>query len=274
MDLITGAQLLKVRRCLDGAITLAGMTRLDWRRQTDSVQVAFIHARLFADYGSEVVFVDGLIDDHVKRDAFASPLGTKAYFNRRFHDCGFKSPRIVIFDTKATKKLGGRRNPGRHRLHFHGAFVLPLGWTRARLKRELGKVFGVARALGERQFHTAAPDWNQHHSFNGTQVSGPLGKLLYALAHAGTTYADLDLNEGKRSRHAPTSRRACNRMATGLARGIPSNFSAGVVFCDAASKRAGKEAFDAWMKEEKAQRGQPDRVMIAKRRKPQKRESA
>ena len=83
-------------------------------------------------------------------------------------------------------------------------------------------------------------------------MTGPLGKITYAMAHAGTTYHDLDLNDGKRSRSSSASRGGYNRKAAGLARGISSNFNADVVFCDNASKRAGKEAFDAWVKAEQA----------------------
>jgi hypothetical protein len=39
----------------------------------------------------------------------------------------------------------------------------------------------------------------------------------------------------------------CNRKAARLAQGIPSNFTAEVVFADTASKRAGKGAFEAWV---------------------------
>ncbi len=105
--------------------------------------------------------------------------------------------------------------------------------------------------MGQRQFHFTMPRWDQHYTHNDIQVFGPVGKMAYAMAHAGTTYHNLDLNEGKRSRSAPASRRACNRKASGLARGIPSNFNAEIVFCDNASKRAGKVAFEMWVKSER-----------------------
>ena len=75
---------------------------------------------------------------------------------------------------------------------------------------------------------------------------------MYAIAHAGATYRSLDLNDGKRSRRCPLVRGQCNREASRLARGIPSNFLAEVVFCNHTSKRAGKEAFEAWVKAEHA----------------------
>jgi hypothetical protein len=124
-------------------------------------------------------------------------------------------------------------------LHFHGFIELPRGWTRSSFERLLERVFGKARPMGKRQFHFSPPRWDQHYTFNDVQVTGPLGKLVYALAHAGTTYHNLGLNDGKRSRSCPAAR---------------GNFNSAIVFVDSLSKRAGKEAFDAWVKAERALR--------------------
>lgn len=102
--------------------------------------------------------------------------------------------------------------------------------------------------MGRRQFEFSRPDWDQHSSHNGTQVSGPLGKVFYSIKHAGSSYRCLDLNEdGKRSRRAPPERGRVNKRAIDLARGVPSNFNKKVVFCDQVSRRAGQEAFEAWL---------------------------
>ena len=245
--------LTEVRRYLDKAVSFNDLARRDWRRQTDCVQLAFIGARLFAELGFEVVLVDGHINDYVKRDAVDDKRGVKGFFNRRFHDCGFKSRRVVIFDTYTTHKMG-TRGSGRHKLHFHGAFELPFGWPKAELKRRLEKVFGKADVMGRRQFQFSSPRDEQHYTHNDVRVTGALGKMIYAIAHAGATYENLGLNGGKRSRSSPPSRRSCNRKATGLAKGIPSNFNREIVFCDHLSKKAGKEAFNSWVKSEQARR--------------------
>jgi hypothetical protein len=251
---LTADRLDEVRRHLDKAVSFNHLARFDWRRQTDCVQQAFIAARLFADCGTSAIFVDGHINDFVKVKALDDPrVKVKAFFNRRFHDLGFKFRRIIYFDTLATRSMG-KRGSGRHRLHFHAIFELPPGWTKADLQRLLENVFGKAAPMGQRQFHFSKPRWDQHHTHNEVQVNGPLGKLTYAMAHAGTTYHNLDLNDGKRSRSSPASRGRCNRKASALARGIPSNFNAEIVFCDHVSKRAGKEAFEAWVKSEQAMR--------------------
>lgn len=243
----TPAQLTELQRHLGKAVGLTDLTRFDWRRQTDIVQLMFIVARLFVDLTQDVVFVDGLINDHVRRQAIESKGGVKQFFNRRFHDTGFKTRRVLIFDTLGTKKMEGPGS-GRHKLHFHAVIERPSGCSDATLKLLLGKIFGVVANVGRRQFHVSEPEWSKHYTHNGIQVIGPLGKVIYALTHAGTTYANLGLNGDKRSRRSPPSRGLCNCTATGLARGIPSNFVAGVVFCDHASRRAGKESFDAWVK--------------------------
>jgi hypothetical protein len=250
---VTAECLAEVRRHLGSAVNLDHLIRSDWRRQTDCLQQTFIAARIFADCGTAAVFVDGHINDYVKYIAVNCPQGVKAFFNRRFHDAGYKGRRLVYFDTRATRKMG-RSGSGSARLHFHALIESPRGWTRGDLERVLKKVFGKATPMGQRQFHFPKPDWSKHHSHNEVQITGPLGKLAYVMAHGGTSYVDLKLTGGKRSRSTPVSRGRYNRHSSGLARGIPSNFNAAVVFVDSASKRAGKEAFDAWVKAERAAR--------------------
>ncbi len=250
---LTVESLDDIRRYIAKAVRFGDLARTDWRRQTDCVQQSFIAARLFADLDSRAIFIDGHIHDYLKIQALAHPQGVKAFFNRRFHDLGFKARRLIFFDTRMTHKMG-QRGSGRHKLHFHALIELPHGWSQAALLRLLERVFGKATIMGRRQFHIPQPDWTRHYTHNDVQVMGPLGKLAYVMAHAGTSYRDLDLNDGKRSRSTPASRGRYNRQASGLARGIPSNFNADIVFIDAVSKRAGKEAFDAWTKAERAAR--------------------
>ena len=224
---ITAYRLAEVRRHLNKAVSFDLLARFG-RRQTDCIQQSFAVACLFVDCPT-AVFVDGHINDFLKRNVLDDPRGVKAVFNRRFHDYGFKGRRFIFFDTLATRKMG-KRGSGRHRLHFHAIFELPVGWTRADLQRLLEKVFGKAAPMGQRQFHFSKPNWNQHYTHNEVQVTGPLGKITYAMAHAGTTYHDLDLNDGKRSRSSSASRGGYNRKAAGLARGISSNFNADCEF--------------------------------------------
>lgn len=257
---VSAETLDKVQYYLDESIALSDLVRLDWRRQTDIVQQSFIVARLFADLGeSRALLVDGHINQHVKRRALESE-SVKGFFNRRCHDFGLKGRRIVVFDTVTTRPMGGRGS-SRARLHFHGIFELPEGWTRSDLLARLGQVFGNAVVMGQRQFHVSRPDWTEQSSHNGVQAKGPLGKMLYAIKHAGATYRCLDLNDdGKRSRKPPYSRARDNRDAKRLAQGIPSNFNKKVVFADHVSKRHGKEAFEAWIAAEKARQSPPARI--------------
>lgn len=249
-------RLSALRRHLGEVVKIEHLTRFEWRKQTDAVQLAFVTASIFIDLGSEVVFVDGHINDFVKRGALLADGGVKQFFNRRFHDAGFKARRVIIFDTKGTRKMGGRGS-GRDKLHFHAILERPFGWSDARLQSLLFKIFGNAGPMGKRQFHFSKPKWNRRHSHNGVRAEGPIGKMMYAIAHAGTTYANLGLNDGKRSRRAPPSRGACNRTSEGIARGIPSNFTSNIVFIDAASKRAGKQDFAAWVRAERAKLKKP-----------------
>jgi len=257
----TEERLDELRRHITTAVAINQLARSDWRRQTDCIQQAFIVARLFVDCGPAAVFVDGHINDHVKIRALSDPRGVKGFFNRRFHDLGFKWRRVVVFDTYTTRKLG-KRGSGRDRLHFHGVFELPRGGTRASLQAVLERVFGMARPMGKRQFHFSTARWDQRHTHNGVRMAGPLGKLAYVMAHAGATYLSLGLNGDKRSRRSPISRGRYNRGASGLARGIPSNFNADIVFCDNVSKRAGKEAFNAWVKAERILRRPQTQLVV------------
>ena len=236
---------------LDGAIKPDDLQRLDWRRQTDMVKYSFTVARLFADLqpGDRAVFVDGHISTSLKAEALESG-SVKSYFNRRCHDAGFKTRRVIVYDTVTTRKMGGKGKSAA-RLHFHAVFEQPAGWTRHDLMVKLTEIYGLAQIMGQRQLHASKMNWTQHYSHNGVQVRGPLGKMFYAIKHTGAAYVCLNLNEGKRSRKAPADRAACNRQAKRLAHGRPSNFNNNVIFCDNASKAAGKEAFDAWVRANK-----------------------
>ncbi len=230
----------------DDALLISDLSRYDWRRQTDTVKQLFYVARMFADLGeNRVVMVDGHISTRVKALALTSS-SLKGFFNRRCHDYGLKSRRLILLDAVATSKTGGR-GKGRSKLHFHGFFELPDGWTKTDLSKVLEQVFGRATPMGQRQFHMSSQDWTKAHSCNGVRARGAIGKLFYSLDHLGATYSCLDLNEGKRSRRAPSSRGADNRDSKRLARGIPSNFNAKAVFCDTKSKQLAKEAFEAWV---------------------------
>jgi hypothetical protein len=189
-------------------------------------------------------------------DAKTRGRAIPSFFNARCHDAGLKCRRLIIFDTVMTQSMGARANH-KSRLHFHGLFELPQGWTLVRLKDVLRRVFGDAAELGKRQLHfdrasTPSTEWKRHYTFNGSRANGPLGKVLYAIAHAGSTYRQLELNEsGKRSRTVPWQG-SVNKTGSRLARGIPSNFNRKVVFYDQVSVRAGREAFDAWVKMHRA----------------------
>jgi hypothetical protein len=249
---ITPEQLDLVGYYLNDAVRLGDLTRSDWRRQTDVVRQAFITARMFTDLGPRAVFVDGHMNTVTKMRALESG-NVKAFFNRRFHDTGMKTRRIVIFDTVTTKAMGGGRGNNIARLHFHGVFEMPAGTTQAGLRKKLARVFGHAGEMGPHQFHFSPMSEEKFCSHNGVQASGPLGKVLYGIKHAGSSYRVLKLNEdGKRSRRAPAHRGADNRHSLRLARGIASNFNSDVVLIDNRSKDAGREAFEAWSKAERA----------------------
>lgn len=256
---ITPLQLDAVRLFLGGAIAIKDLGRTDWRRQNDVVREAFCLARLFADCGPRAVFVDG----HLSRPVMAEigPTNIKGAINRRCHDQGLKGRRIFIFDTVSSNNTGNRAATA-DKLHFHGAIEMPAGWSAKDMIAVLGKVFGVAPELGNRQFHLSGPKWDEHYTHNGVRVTGPFGKLLYGIKNAGPTYRVLGLNDGgKRSRSAPRSRAADNRLATRLAKAVPSNFNSAIVFADNATKAGGQEAFVAWLAAERSRLSPPPRAI-------------
>ena len=191
--------------------------------------------------------MDGRLADTVVAAAISSG-DPKRYINRLCHDKGLKCRRLIVLDTKATRRMaaGGRLRLGKSNLHFHAIFLLEKGQERLWLAKRLRDVFGVASTLGPRQFRHGEPNPEQHKTFSDRQGHGIVGKLCYMLDHAGSTYATLDLNEaGRRSRRAPAFRRRCNGHAKGLAQGVPRNFLSGVVICDNVSKREARKAFEA-----------------------------
>ena len=225
------------------------LQRSDWRRQTDAVQYAAVAAQMHAEAPKRVVLVDGRIADAVIAAAVSSG-NQKRYINRLCHDRGLACRRLIVLDTKATKRMaaGERMRPGKANLHFHAILLLEEGQGRPWLAERLRRVFGVAPTLGPRQFRFGEPDPTQHKTFSERQGHGVVGKLLYMLDHAGSTYATLGLNEmGRRSRRAPAYRSRCNGNAQGLAQGLPRNFLSGIVIWDSASKRAARAAFEAWV---------------------------
>lgn len=211
--------------------------------------MAAVVAQMNAEAPGQVVLVDGRIADAVVMEAVSNG-DPKQYFSQRCHDKGIKCRRVIVLDTKATKRIaaGEKMRPGKANLHFHAVFLLDEGRGRPWLAERLRAVFGEAVTLGPRQFRYVSPDPAQHKTFSERQGRGIIGKLCYMLDHAGNTYATLDLNEaGRRSRRAPAFRRRCNKRSKGLAQGLPRNFLSGVVICDNASKREARKAFEAWV---------------------------
>lgn len=211
---------------------------------------AHIAAAMIALYGERAVFVDGRIDKRLT--ALADESGNiKAFFNRRFHDKGVDWQRLVYFQTVSTKRWGQRKR-GLANLHFHALIILPDRQSYKQVREKLELVFGKAGNMGGKiQFKISKPDWQTSYTFNRVTAKGPLGKILYVQQGMGGTFNDLKLNEnGKRSRKAPIERLRCNRQATGLARGVPSNFNAKATLCDHVSTAAGRRAFSSWLKEE------------------------
>ena len=234
---------------MSGVVRTGDLQRSDWRRQTDAVQLVAVVAQMEAEASERVVLVDGRIANTAMMEAISSG-NPKRYFNRQCHDRGLKCRRVVVLDTKATKRMaaGERMRLGKANLHFHAVFLLDEDRGRPWLAGRLRAVFGEAVALGPRQFRYAVPNPAQHKTFSERQGHGIVGKLCYMLDHAGSTYATLNLNEaGRRSRRAPTTRRRCNEQSEGLAQGLPRNFLSGIVICDDASKREARKAFEAWI---------------------------
>jgi hypothetical protein len=211
---------------------------------------ASIAAAMIAIYGDRAVFVDGRIDNRLTEVAHETG-NIKAFFNRRFHDKGVDWQRLVYFQTISTKRWGKPKR-GVSNLHFHALIILPDRQSLKQVRTKLELVFGKAGNMGGKiQFKITKPDWQMSYSFNGVTAKGPLGKILYVQQGMGGTFNDLKLNDsGKRSRRVPIERLRCNRRATGLARGIPSNFNAKATLCDHVSTDAGRRAFVLWRLEE------------------------
>lgn len=239
------------------------LQRKDWKSQTDVVRAVVATAALGAMDGGRVELIDIRIDQHLTHAAVSSG-DPKGYFNKRWH--GRMMPwatdiqRVLVYDAKTTRAMGGR-GTGASRLHVHGAFFIPNGRSVASFKRELEKVFGAPGAMGRRQMHSTKPDHKRHASHNGAQGRGAVGKMLYALNHAGATYASLKLNEGgKRSRRAPQSRSNCNRQSKRLAKGVGSNFTSKVTMIDNKTKRLSRNMFLDWIAHERLKHGSPKRT--------------
>lgn len=242
-------QLAMFAKAMSDIVHAGDLQRSDWRRQTDAVRLAAVVAQMSAETSGQVILVDGRITDAIVMEA-ASNGDPKRYFNRRCHDRGLKCRRLIVLDTKATKRMaaGERVRDGKANLHFHAVFLLDEDKEKSWLASQLRAVFGVAVTLGPRQFRYASPDPAQHKTFSERQGYGAVGKLCYMLDHAGSTYATLGLNEaGRRSRRAPVFRRRCNEQSKGLAQGLPKNFLSDVVICDSVSKQEARKAFEAWI---------------------------
>lgn len=210
---------------------------------------------MISELGDRAVLVDGTFSRKVRAEAIASgdPIG---YLNARCHRFGLTTRRLLVLDT--TSSDDGKPLHSLDRLHWHGIFEKRPGMSKKAFADLLRKVFGRAkneetgRDMGARQFHIVGPDYTKGYSHNSVHAKGALGKLFYALRHAGTTYNDLGYNGDRGRREGPQSRMVCNAKAAGLAKGKASNFNKEIVLCDAASKRAGKAAFEAWVEAEKA----------------------
>lgn len=242
-------QLPTFARAMADVVHEGDLQRSDWRRQTDAVRYASIATQMHAEAPERVVLVDGRISDAVVAAAIASG-DPKRHISQLCHDRRLTCRRLIVLDTKATRRMaaGERMRLGKANLHFHAVFLLGEGQDRVWLAERLRTVFGVASTLGPRQFRWGAPDPTQHKTFSERQGHGIVGKLCYMLDHAGSTHATLGLNEaGKRSRRAPTYRRRCNKHAKGIAQGLARNFLSGIVICDSGSKREARKAFEAWI---------------------------
>lgn len=256
---ITADELDRVNAILDGAITFDDLAHRDWRRQTDAVKDSFAFARMCVDLGNRAYFVDARISHDIIRrakEAHEAGKSLKGFINGRCHDAGLNMRRLIVLDSKTSNKMIDRRGNSWGRLHIHGVFELSDGWELRDLYIALKKAFGDAK-MGNHQFRISpvvvkkadltSADTKQC-SLNQVTARGPLGKMFYALAHAGTTYATLGLNDGgRRSRKTPWQG-AINKKAGRLARGVPSNFNREATIIDQVSARAGREAFEAWIR--------------------------
>lgn len=208
----------------------------------------FAVVALVAELGNRAVLVDGFLSNKVKAEAIASgdPI---IYLNRRCHDKKLKTRRLLVLDTTSSDKTVNALH-SKERMHFHGVFEKPKGMTVKAFEILLGEVCGLAETMGERQFHVKPPNYKKGYSHNSVHGDGPIGKLFYALRHAGTTYNDLGFNGDRNRRSGPKERTTCNAKASGLAEGKASNFTKDIVLCDNGSKRAGQAAFQLWLADE------------------------
>lgn len=271
--MISSAQLGRFSHAIRETVEWDDLQRKDWKSQTDAVRVAASAATLAAMDGGQVVLIDIRIDLHLAHAAVTSG-NPKGYFSKRWHDrmapWAANVSRVMVYDAVTTRGMGGR-GVGAARLHVHGAFFIPSGRSVAAFRRELEKVFGKPGKLGRRQMHVGKPDHQRHFTFNGARGRGAIGKMLYAISHAGATYRSLGLNDdGKRSRCAPKSRGGCNKQSKRLAKGTGSNFAGKVVLIDHKTKRLSKELFENWITQERRKRGSPKQTA----RRPMKASSA
>jgi hypothetical protein len=256
---ITADVLDRVLAHVQETVVYGDLARTDWRRQTDAVKDVFVAARMFTDLGPRAITVDGRMSRAmILRALRAMEGGTSptAFFNARCHDAGLTGRRLIVYDTKTNNDVVDGRGNSRARLHFHGIFELPERRTFDQLRVMLRKVFGNAVEIERFQLRlkpivSGVGQDVPHYTLQSATAYGPMGKVFYALDHAGSTYATLGLNEaGKRSRSAPWQG-AANRAGKRLAKGVPSNFNREVVFCDRESVQLGREAFEAWIDREK-----------------------
>lgn len=245
---------------VQNALHYSDLARTDWRRQTDAVKDVFIAARMFVDLGPRAISVDGRMSTGMilrALEAMEKGQSLTGFFNARCHDAGLTGRRFIVYDTRTSNgmQIDGRGN-SRARLHFHGIFELPEKTTFEQFRATLRQVFGHAAKIERYQLRLKPIVSGQgqdvlHYTLNGATAYGPMGKVFYALDHAGSTYRTLGLNkDGKRSRASPWQG-AANRAGKRLAKGNASNFNREVVFYDRESGRLGREAFDAWVASEK-----------------------
>lgn len=234
------------------ALSINDLQSVDWSRQTDIVKQIHIASAMICSAPESAIFVDGRISADLIQQAISTG-DVKKFFNQRLHKTeAARWSRLIYFETPSTKRMGVKKR-GRSNLHFHALFVLPERRSNKQIREVLSVVFGKAPKIPI-QFFIKTPNWNEASSFKGKQVSGPLGKLIYLMKGTGSSYNDLDLNNGKRQRKVPVERRAYNKNARGFAQGIPSNFNSKLVLCDRSSLRQGKRSFEGWVTAQKAQK--------------------
>lgn len=241
------AQLPRITSLIANAVKREELSSVDWKRQTDAVQYAFMAAQMEAMAPERFYFVDiRILNYHIAKATSGDVIDVKSYFRNRCHRFGLKWPRLFVLDTKSNFE---RRKNGKANLHVHGMLSAPEGVTEKEIKNILKKVFGDAHNIPYgRQIKISKPNGEKRFTFADRTSHGLLGKLFYMLDHTGTTYRILELNEGKkRSRKAPKHRGAYNKNSVGIAAGVPSNFFNKVVICDDNSRRAAQAAFKDWI---------------------------